>query len=1067
MIKDMNTEYIDSIAEKLTEGNLALFVGAGMSTLSGLPDGLTLTNNIKLKFKKIDQDLTDFMDVCDDVVDTPPYNKEELIDFIKSQLSTFKPSEYHLSLTKYDWSSIFTTNFDNVIEVAYNISPDKIKLCNSVIISSPSVNFNDRKKVNLFKIMGCINASTEDGEMVLSKSDFHLAIQKRNHYLKLLSDIVKNGSVLYIGYSFKDRIVTDIIKDLHRIHGKEKMPWGYWLSKDEIPTDEKTKYFFSNHKIIPIKITIEQFFDSLTDKSGKKNLLRKLTPSHRKLNVKGKIIELDEDLTNLIASYFEIFNENTIKQDPGKMDEFLMGANLSWGAFNSNWDFKRESYTDIYSKVVNELEKPEIENNKIFKITGMPGVGKSFLLKRLAFDIYSRNNTPVFFYNNTSKFDFKAITSFLEEVNKKYDENFEFGAKVKQIKYTFIFDDAATNLREIIRLKDYLTSRGRQLLILTCDRENEWQKIYRETTYSFSETFSIHENLSDLESKSLVDYLFKNGFIQAKNDSFIEKIKEEYDSSFFATIYSLVHPTKKPLNEIIKDQYNGLNNLSKNAFEYICCFSQFNIPINIEWLVRILNCSYQDFIDEVIKKDAAKIIFELIDSNDNLLYRTHHRIIAQKTLDYFLPDSKILFEKYKQILDKIEFSNNVEKGIGEKFLIRNFSINSFNESYNTNQRIELFKIACKNQKTRTILHHLGLLEIENNESVDAEIHLKEALSLKDNNESFRGESDQNILTSLGKLYSKEAISLLKSKNIPEAEDAISKANQCFSEAKHGEYPNIHAYHSHAYFWFKRGLDSKTDAEKLLYFSNAIEILNSAKDNINKDELLPILALEQEVWSYVGIEEKIESISELIKSQFNSPKGYYLSGFHYLNQAIKCKTKEDKDKLLKNAFRKTEKALKHFPQDENCLQLRCKIYKEFSDFDVSEYYKLLHAWYLNDDCDNVFLLFELGRIAFILEYFDLSGEVFTRLQSGIGMGNNLRSRQQNPIQENGYNKKYFGEITDIFGRMEGFIKPTSFSSKYKIPFRPLAAKYTANRGDSISFEIAFSFRGPIAINVMKR
>lgn len=98
------------------------------------------------------------------------------------------------------------------------------------------------------------------------------------------------------------------------------------------------------------------------------------------------------------------------------------------------------------------------------------------MIKRLALDIYSKNNTPVFFHNNTNKFDFKAITSILEEINKKYDENINDNEKVKQIKYTFIFDDAAVNLREIIRLKDYLTSRGRQILIITCDRENEWQK---------------------------------------------------------------------------------------------------------------------------------------------------------------------------------------------------------------------------------------------------------------------------------------------------------------------------------------------------------------------------------------------------------------------------------------------------------------------------------------------------------------------------------------------------------------------------------------------------------------
>jgi hypothetical protein len=870
--------------------------------------------------------------------------------------------------------------------------------------------------------MGCINASTEDGEMVLSRSDFHLAIQKRNHYLKLLSDFVKNGAVLYVGYSFKDRIVTDIIKDLQRIHGKDKMPWGYWLYRDDIPTDEKTKYFFSNNKIIPIKIKIQDFFDFLDSKTISEKPNTKTPASQVKFIIKGKVVKIDDDFLNLLSSYFEVLNEKTLNQDSGKKDDFLMGKNSSWGAYQASWDFKREIYETIFKTVRAEIDNLEVENNKIFKISGMPGVGKTFLLKRLAFDIYSKNNTPVLIHNNTYKFDFKAITSVLEEINKKYDENFDFETKTKQIKYTFVFDDAALNFREIVRLKDYLTSRGRQILIITCDRENEWQKSLNEISYSFPSEWGLDENLTDKEFSSLVDYLFENEYISTKSESFVKKIQNEYDSSFFATIYSLVHPTKKPLNEIIKDQYNGLNELSKSAFEYICCLSQFNIPINAEWLVRIMGCSYQDFIDDVIKKDAAKIIFEIQDIDYNLMYGTHHRIIAQKTLDFFLPDSKILFEKYKQIIEKIEFSNNVERNLAERFLIRNFSVNSQNDKYSIEQRIELFKIACKSQKTRTVLHHLGLLEMEISLMIDAEIHLRDALSIKDNIELFRGESDQNILTSLGKLYSREAINILKKENSTNADELINKASRCFAEAKHGEYPNIHAYHSHAFFWFKRGQNANNEAEKLLYFSNSIEILNSAKDNINEDELLPIFSLEQDVWSHIGIEEKIESISETIKTNFDSPKGYYLSGLFYLSRAKKCENFSEKDKVLKNAFRKTEKALKHFPQDENCLQLRCKIYREYSDVDLSEYYALLHAWYINNGSDNVFLLFELGRTSFILDYFDLSTEVFNKLQSGIGMGNNLRSRPRNPIINGNSNKKFFGEISDIFNKMEGFKNP---------------------------------------------
>lgn len=1063
----MKTEYFDSIRQKLEEGNLALFVGAGFSTLAGLPSGNQLIEKLKAHFPKVNQDLSDFMEVCDDIVETPPYNRNELIDFVRSELDTFKPSEQHNSLTKYNWATIFTTNFDNVIEVSYNLSNEKIKPCIPVTINQPSISLSDRKKLYLFKIMGCKNAATDDGEMVLSRSDFHLAIQKRNHYLKLLSDIIKNGTVLYMGYSFRDRIVTDIIKDLRKIHGSEKLPWCYWLTKDPIPTDEKTTYFFSNNKIIPIQSSIEDFLSELDKFYVSSPKPSSPSKPECKLNLKGKLIGIDEDNLNLISQSFCALTEELTSENPGDKDKFLIGTNGSWGAFGKDWDFKRENYSTIYSAIIEELEVSDSEN-KIIQISGMPGVGKTFLLRRLAFDIYRQNNSPVLFNNSTSKYDFKAIASFIEDINRKYDNTFQGEEKVRQLKYTFIFDDAAIGLREIIRFKDYLTSRGRQVLMIVSDRENEWQKVLSEIPYKFPKKFECSETMEETEVDSLINFLFKQGYLVHKSDSVKAKILDDYENSFFAIIYSYVHPSKKPLNEIIKDQFEHLNELSKKAYEYICCFGQFNNPINVEWLVRILNCSYQDFIDEVIKKDAAKVIFELTDHSENLLYKAHHRIIAKKTIDYFLPDSRILYERFTQILDKVEFSNIIEKDICEKFLNQNFSINSKNDKYDISSRIELYKIVCKNQKSRTVLHHLGLLELENNLFNDAEIHLKEALEYKDSFESYRGETDQNILTSLGKLYSRQAINYFKEDRKDKGEEQILLADSCFREAKHGEYPNVHAYHSHAYFWFKRGMDfSIQEAEKLYYFGKSLEILNDAKDNINPDELLPILTLEQEIWNNAGINDVVDKIADLIKSRYNSAKGYYISSLHYFRLSQNTKDDNERERFLNIAYKKTEKALIPFPHDEDCLHLRCKIYRSLKNFEYPIYYELLHQWYLNYGAENVFLLFELGRTAFILEYFDLSTEVFAILQGGIGMGNNLRMKPQFPILDKDKNKKFSGEVTDIFNKMEGLIKPHSFTSKYKLPFRPIAARYTAYRGDYINFEIAFNFRGPLAINVMKK
>lgn len=226
-------------------------------------------------------------------------------------------------------------------------------------------------------------------------------------------------------------------------------------------------------------------------------------------------------------------------------------------------------------------------------------------------------------------------------------------------------------------------------------------------------------------------------------------------------------------------------------------------------------------------------------------------------------------------------------------------------------------------------------------------------------------------------------------------------------------------------------------------------------------------LEQEVWIQLGIEDRIDKISDIISSTFNSSNGYYLSGLYYMRKAQEVQDFSQRDSLLKNAFSKTSKALKKFPNDTKCMELRCKIYRQYSNFNSKDYYSMLSAWYKNSSKDNVNMMYEYGRMAFCEGDYSVSIDIFAELEYELGVGNNLRSKQKDTIvDENGRPKKYIGKITELYSKKEGFISPISFISQYKFKFHPIAAAYSVKRGDDVKFEIAFNLRGPIAINVTK-
>ena len=145
---DSETENsLREIISQIDQGKVVLFLGAGASHVAGGPSGQKLTQMIKSNFPKIDQGQNDFIEVCQDVVDTPPYDKNKLDEFVREKLLSLQPSSSHRAMTKYDWAAIFTTNFDDLVEVAYRTTPDASKRCIPVYSDNPQVTPADRGKV--------------------------------------------------------------------------------------------------------------------------------------------------------------------------------------------------------------------------------------------------------------------------------------------------------------------------------------------------------------------------------------------------------------------------------------------------------------------------------------------------------------------------------------------------------------------------------------------------------------------------------------------------------------------------------------------------------------------------------------------------------------------------------------------------------------------------------------------------------------------------------------------------------------------------------------------------------
>ncbi len=668
---------LNDILEKLRQYKVALFIGAGVSKIAGLPLGGELADLIKSKFPKIEQNKTDFLDICEDVVDTPPYNITELYDFVRENLNNYNVSETHKKITAIDWTAIFTTNYDDVIENSYSTSGIKVKSIQPIYKKEISIDIHNNTKVYLYKVMGCVRQDLKDeGHMVLTRKDYLRAQNLRKEYLRLLLDYVKNGTMVFAGYSFNDLLVKDIIDQFMDIYGKDLLPWSYAIFPKPIPQDEKTQHFYNSRKIIPIHYPFEDFINYLFDNIKLKPSLVISSAVHH-IKIKGVSIPLDNNIYNNACKEFDIITEDKVNEMNNDQDGFFKGTNEKWSAFKNNWDVERTIHNDeeigLENFVNEELKKFASEENNIVLIKGMAGTGKTMSLNRLAYNVYKRGDNPVISISSiATDIDYKVIATFIEYVNDEYLKIKDTQKHLPPLKFLITIDDAASYIRQLANLKDYLTSRGRSVLIVAAERNGEWQSKMQHYPIKLKKEFifNIEEYIRETEIDALSSHFIKLGYLSIATKDMIYNIILENDYSFFASIYSLVYPAQIPLNQIIKNQYINLSEPSKKAFEIVCCFSKYNIPMNMELLVRTLHISYDYFIKDILESDALKVIFQENDEQGNVLYRAHHKIIAEKTLFHALPDSELLKDKYVEIFSAANLSTSITAVKGLAVLLK-------------------------------------------------------------------------------------------------------------------------------------------------------------------------------------------------------------------------------------------------------------------------------------------------------------------------------------------------------------------------------------------------------------
>jgi len=1067
MVQTPRDQFMERIAQLADEGKIALFIGAGVSEAANAPSTQKLSQLIREKFPKAKYRTDSLMDVCQGVVDCDFYDgRRELEDFIRSIMLALKPSKWHSELVKYNWKAIFTTNFDDLVEQTYRTIPPKVRRDFYPVLND-QFSVVERSALYIFKLMGTVLARGNDpGRMVLTRTDFIENVKMRTKVAGILYDIIQDGTLVFVGYSGDDQLVFEIMDEVIR-ENKDVSTKSYMLLRD-LKSIEGEEQKLGRRNVIPVQCSFEDLMKFLSERTKPP---KSLVPKGQLVRVSNYDIVFSYEEVRPFEGLFRIFNESDFHADPGNRDDFFRGINTSWGAYREKWDFQRDIYEKqdgIRSKVFAELARKGARENKVMLLTGIPGIGKTMIVQRLAFDCYNAGMPVVIFGRSKGIFDYKVLDSMLMELDRKVSQS--TGGRLKSAKSLILFDNLESLLFDPTEVASYLGSRGRSALIICTTRD-----VSLEMGPPFgipeSSVISIPQKLTPTETGKLVEHLIQLAYVASKEvwDAFI---REQLEGSFFAAMYTLVDPARRPLGKIIHDQFTKFTDEEKELFFTICAFHRFGLSVNIELLTRsTIKSDYGKFTEVMKDKGFRETIVETEDWEGNVVYSTHNPLIAQRTFSIFMPDRLRQKEFYCQLLGDVRSAIQVERDLVERLLIRNMGPNRNLSDFKDDQLLEIFLKVIEKNPLRSLLHHTGLLYMKKKDFPKSEQMLLKALNTHDRFvEAYRGESTQNILTSLGMMYMEWA-QWVKDTQMADAEAIMEglyrKSEYYLSDAMRSRYPKPHPYHVMARMNLQRGDYCGNDSKRFEYYSKALEVVDLARKTVDESRIRALIEVEIQLRERTKDEKALMEAVDVLEKKYSSSRGYYIYIKTLLANITRLKPSDTKERLSK-ANGILEKGLKSFPADESLMRLKAEVTKLLYPGDRKRYFDALDQWFAVSKWQEIGLMYDLAVSAFMLGYYPTSFKVFGQLEKRSAGFRDRFSFPQYYVDEKGEKKSFDGTIVRINDPYEGEIRVDSLQNLDRnLRFRIEACRgFVPQETDSVRFWIGFNYVSPECVEIEK-